>query len=300
MIRRIANRARRAVRFAEDRALTRSLAARPRPARPTPDGPDVAKIRPLVVIAHPDDETIGAGALLARALPGGAVWVTNGAPLQASYARRAGFDNWLSYAHARSGEALAALGLLDRPLDPLIGLGIRDQEAVCHLTPLARWLVGPLGSGFTHVVTHAYEGGHPDHDAVSFAVHAACALIAKNGGVPPVILEAPLYSGPDGEFIHQTFLAHEDAGPTFTLRLSPEEQALKLRMFACHASQKGTFEDFHVREELFRLAPRYHFSRPPHAGPAGYDNFGWPITGRRWRRLAWQAMRDLNLLTELA
>lgn len=300
MISRIANRARRAVRFAEDRVLTRSLAARPRPARPTPESPDVAKIRPLVVIAHPDDETIGAGILLYRSLPGGAVWVTNGAPAKDTYAKRAGFNNWLSYAHARNDEARAALNLLERPLGPLVGLGIRDQEAVWHLTTLSRWLVDPLRSNFTHVVTHAYEGGHPDHDAVAFAVHAACALIARDGGVPPVILEAPLYNGPDGEFIRQTFLPHEDAGPAFALRLNPEEQALKLRMFGCHASQKSTFKDFHVQEELFRLAPRYHFSRPPHAGPVGYEKFGWPVTGRRWRRLAWQAMRDLNLLQELA
>src|SRR6185437_9724842 len=57
------------------------------------------------------------------------------------------------------------------------------------------------------VFTHAYEGGHPDHDAVAFAVHAACRL----SDIPPAIVEMPYYHRQDGRLITGEF-------PTYFLR----------------------------------------------------------------------------------
>jgi LmbE family N-acetylglucosaminyl deacetylase len=153
--------------------------------------------------------------------------------------------------------------------------------------------------GFQQVITHAYEGGHPDHDSTAFCVHAACALIRRSGGAPPVIIEAPLYNAPGGRYVHQVFLPHHDAGPVLLVQLSEEQQALKRRMYACHETQGKTFNDFHVEKEQFRVAPRYHFCAPPHSGDVGYNQFGWPLNGRVWRRHAWKAVRELDLL-ELA
>ena len=43
------------------------------------------------------------------------------------------------------------------------------------------------------VLTHAYEGGHPDHDAVAFAVHRAARRTSA------AVVEMPFYhAGPDG------------------------------------------------------------------------------------------------------
>ncbi len=254
----------------------------------------------LVVVAHPDDEAIAAGALLSRAPKVGVICASNGAPREAKYARRAGFESWLDYAQARRAETEAALALLHRKIAPSLNLGIADQDVALDMAALALHLVRPLWSGFSHVVTHAYEAGHPDHDAVAFGVHAACRLIARAGGSPPVIAEAPLYSAAHRFFMHQDLVPHDDAGPETHLELSPAEVDLKQRMFNCYVTQRDQFPKFRADRESFRLAPRYHFAAAPHPGPAGFDRYDWALTGQRWRRAAWQAMRELELLEELA
>jgi len=149
-------------------------------------------------------------------------------------------------------------------------------------------------------VTHAYEGGHPDHDSVALAVHAACALVARSGGAAPHIVEAPLYSAPSGDYVYAAFVPHDDAGATHELVLSPEEQELKRRMFERHATQAQVLESFTVERERFRLAPRYHFTAPPHAGDVGYERFQWQTTAKTWRQAAWRTLSELDLVDDLA
>jgi LmbE family N-acetylglucosaminyl deacetylase len=276
------------------------LRSKPRAPRPAIALDDLPSRTALVVMAHPDDEAIAAGALLARFPRAGVICVTDGAPRRGNFARDAGFDNWMDYAGARRGEAEAALALLGRKIEPMRNLGIADQEAALNLVPAARYLAGKIGSGFSHVITHAYEGGHPDHDSTAFCVHAACALIAKAGGTPPVIVEAPLYNAPKGSFQHSKFVPHADAGPVAVFKLSPAEQDLKRRMFDCHVTQRAVFADFDGTQEAYRLAPRYHFSAPPHPGDAGYNQFMGAFTGAVWRKHAWRAMRELGVWEELA
>jgi LmbE family N-acetylglucosaminyl deacetylase len=300
ILRRILGRGRKAALAMADIPLRRALRSRSRPARAVLPLEDLPSQPALVVVAHPDDEAIAAGALLARLPRAGVICVTDGAPRRGNFARDAGFDNWMDYAAARRREAEAALALLSRAIAPMHNLGIADQEAVFNLVATSRHLAHRLKPGFTHVITHAYEGGHPDHDSVAFCVHAACALVAKDGTTPPVIVEAPLYNAPAGTFVHNRFLPHGDAGPVAVFRLSSAEQDLKRRMFECHVTQRNVFPDFDLNEEKFRQAPRYHFAAPPHPGDAGYNQYMRPFTGRVWRRHAWQAMREMDVWRQLA
>ncbi len=281
-------------------SLYRKLSIRPRAPRTLPSIANLPEHETLVVVAHPDDEVVAAGALLARAQSVGVIYVTDGAPRRGSHARDAGFSNWPDYAHARRREAEAALAILQRDFALVQNLGIADQDAVFNLVATTCCLVEKIRSGFSHIVTHAYEGGHPDHDATAFCVHAACALIAQEGDVAPHIVEAPLYIAPDGRYVYSRFLTDADAGPITVCKLTPAEQARKRRMFDCHVTQKAVFDSFRLDQEMFRLAPRYHFSVPPHAGEVGFDQFKWPLTGQVWRTHARRAMRELGVLEEMA
>ena len=297
---RIYHRLRRAIRFLADGPRRHSLASRPRMARTLPAIADLTQRSVLVIVAHPDDEAIAAGALLARLPRAGVICLTDGAPRRGSAARNAGFVTWIDYAKERRREAKAAMALTGRQLSPVDHLGIADQEVVHHLEAAARYLVGPLQSGFDYVITHPYEGGHPDHDGVAFAVHAAAALIARDGGRPPILLEAPFYNSESGEARIGLFVPHPDAGDVLVMPLETTEQALKRGMYDCYVTQKTILEAFKTDSENFRTAPRYHFAAPPHPGTIGYSRFSWAMKGSTWRAHAWRAMRRLGLEEELA
>ena len=278
----------------------RALAARARPARIIAPIGDLVERSALIVVAHPDDEAIAAGALLARLPRGGVICLTDGAPRHGGAAKAAGFDSWMDYAKARQREAEAAMALTGRSLSIDGHLGIADQDVIHHLEMAVRHLIGPLRSGFDYVITHPYEGGHPDHDAVALAVHAAAALIARQGRRPPVILEAPFYNSASGEAKTGFFMPHPDSGETLTMPLQPGERSLKQRMYDCYVTQKMILKDFATDRESFRVAPRYHFAAPPHPGKIGYSRFAWAMKGRAWRACAWMAIRNLGLESDLA
>jgi LmbE family N-acetylglucosaminyl deacetylase len=297
---RVLGRVRRAIDLLRDMPRRHALASRARPARTFAPIADLARHSALVIVAHPDDEAIAAGALLAQLPRAGVICFTDGAPRHGSSARQAGFDNWMDYAAVRRREAEAVIARIGRPLSPVENLGIADQDAVHHLEAATRYLVKPLQTGFDYVITHPYEGGHPDHDAVAFAVHAAAALIAQAGGRPPVILEAAFYNSAHGRADVGAFVPHSDAGDILVMPLRSEERALKRALYDCHLTQRAILADFTTEWESFRVAPRYHFAAPPHAGEIGYRRFSWAMPDRNWRALAWEAMRKLGLEQELA
>lgn len=247
----------------------------------------------LVVAAHPDDEVIGAGALLGELPEAAVVHITDGAPRDPRFAAEAGFPDRQSYKAAREQEARAALALVGRE-ESLFVFGIADQEAVQHLAEAARRLAEFFRlSPPSAVVTHAYEGGHPDHDAAAFAVRAACDLFAETGAIPPLLFEMTGYHGFGGGMVTGAFLTHPAAGAVHTLVLDERQKSRKRAMMDCHISQRAVLADFPLEREAFRLAPRYDFQIPPHPGALFYERFDWGMTGKAWRRLAAEAASDL-------
>lgn len=92
----------------------------------------------LVVAAHPDDETIGAGVLISR-IPGTQILhVTDGAPLNMADATAAGFGTRESYADARRLETQRALARAGVPPTAIHNLGFVDQGAVFRLEQVTR------------------------------------------------------------------------------------------------------------------------------------------------------------------
>lgn len=236
-------------------------------------------VRVALVVAHPDDETIAAGASL-HLLPGLLlVHVTDGAPRALPDAAAAGFDAPADYAAARRGELMTALGVAGASPD-LVELGVADQDASFCMPALTRALSCLFDAhGIGAVITHAYEGGHPDHDATAFAAHAAA-------GHRPVLEFAGYHADPAGALLTGCFLPGPDP---MTITLTQAERARKRAMFDCFRTQARTLAAFGTEKEVFRPAPAYDFTAPPSPGRLNYEHWGWSMTGARWRALAQEA-----------
>ncbi len=254
-------------------------------ARRVPTGRPVA-----LVVAHPDDEVIAAGASLHLLTNLLLVHVTDGAPRNLDDAARAGFDTPAAYADAREAELRDALRVAGCGA-ARAGLGVPDQDASLHMPAIAHDLARLFERHGTQVViTHAYEGGHPDHDAAALAVHAA-APGRVSGGVPGGIIEFPGYhAAPDGSLVTGLFLPGASATEVV---LDTEDQARKRLMLDCFRTQAHMLASFGTGMESFRPA-RPDFRAPPHPGTLNYEHWGWSMTGPRWRTLAAAALAELE------
>ncbi|MGZ3459028.1 MAG: PIG-L deacetylase family protein [Archangium sp.] len=250
----------------------------------------------LFVPAHPDDEVLGASWLLRRSPGCHVVHVTDGAPRDASLRSPDAPPTREAYARLREEEALAAMRLAGIHPDHLLSLGAVGQEAAHQLVTLTGCLVALLKAlRPALLVVHPYEGCHPDHDSAAFVAHAAVALMARAGRMPPALLEMTSYHRQRESLVTGEFLLAPDGRPVATVDLTEAECAIKRRMLACYASQARVLEAFAVGQERYRAAPRYDFTRPPHEGTLHYEAHGWRMTGARWRELARQALEELKL-----
>jgi len=254
-------------------------------------GQDITE--PVVIIsAHPDDETIGVGARLRRLKNLTLIHVTNGAPDRPG-ANLAGFPNPASYSAARFRELEHALDLLEaQPVQRRL-LGFVDGNTVHALDRLVDILTGEL-RGKAVVMTHAYEGGHPDHDSCAFAVQRACERLLSAGEIAPVRVEHTGYHSYKGEQRTGTFWAGERTSIA-RIRLNDWERNAKAAAFRAFTSQGWLPTVFRVDREIYRAAPRYDFTQPPAPGAWLYDTFGWEMKGQTWlvcARAATQRLRD--------
>jgi N-acetylglucosamine malate deacetylase 2 len=250
------------------------------------------RLRVMLVSAHPDDEVIGAGSLIARLSHVSIVQVTDGAPMNPADARALGFDTREEYAAARRRERDAALALANVPPSRVRELGVVDQSAVHHVVDIARELASEIHAQRPDVViTHPYEGGHPDHDATALAVFAAVDSLASNG--PPLIVEMTSYHSRAGELSTGQFL-FGDVTLEQSVVLSAAERERKLAMFRCYTTQQHLLAPFTLDVERFRCAPTYDFSRPPHEGPLWYEHLNRGVTPSEWRMLAARALSQVK------
>lgn len=284
---------RKAARFRMPRLLKSELLDRfvsPNPADPS-------KLTSLVVVAHPDDESIGAGSRLRHLGDAWIVEVTDGAPRDLDCARRHGFETREAYADARARELRRALKAAGVPEDRLINIGFVDGEASLRLAELCLRLTEIIDDlKPAVVVTHPYEGGHTDHDATAFAVHLACGVLRREGVKPPAILELASYHAAAGEKVVQEFLPHDAADREQRIvHLSAAERRLKQRVFDCFTSQREVLRQFSTHFERYRPAPRYVFTKPPHEGLLNYERYGHLDRGFRWREHAQEALRQLRM-----
>ncbi len=274
--------------------------------------------RLLVVLAHPDDEILALGGRLDQLHGSHLLCTTNGAPANGVDAHAHGFPTLQAYADARRDELHAALRLAGLPCDTAHQLylpqaepelaadhTLPDQASVFYLVSLTRQIAREIADFRPEaVLTHPYEGGHPDHDSCAFAVHMAMQLLKRT--TAPPILEAAFYharhlrdpgqSGfQTGFFVPPETTSQPSAGHGVVAELTPDQSRRKRDLLACFRTQAETLTQFGNDRELFRYAPPYDFTQPPHTGQLLYEEFGWGVTGVRFRELAAAALESLRL-----
>ena len=249
----------------------------------------------LFLLAHHDDEVFCAGRLR-QALAAGAdvrlLWATAGG---------------LAPAHRRLAEGARALRALGLPPGAGRDLALPDQHAVEHVAEVATELVRLVdavgdtagdstraeghGGGREHATVYvaAYEGGHPDHDAVN----AAAALTARRRPGLRVV-EYPLYRrGPFGLSVQASSPAAGTTPSAYDiLPLAAADLTLRRALARANASQLApsllpllalAWLAGRGRAEPARPLPAHDYTRPPHDGRLLYELY------TPWRFARWTA-----------
>ena len=253
------------------------------------ENPQKASLRIAVLAAHPDDETIGASSLLARFPSSAVIYLTDGAPHDSKLWSPEFRGTREEYASLRRAEAERALGIAGVSPHQIYWLGAVDQEAIFSAGDLARNLAETLATLQPDVlITHPYEGGHPDHD--SAALISSIAADQLHAEQMPSLVEMTSYHARNCQCVTGEFLNLNADRNEVCIDLSAAESERKRNMFSVYASQKLVLSSFGTGPERFRRAPDYDFSRPPHEGKLWYECMGWQMTGEQWRVLAAKCM----------
>lgn len=250
-----------------------------------------AELKVAILMAHPDDEAVCLGGHLTRLRHADFIYATDGAPRHLKDANAAGFATREGYLSARAAERRAAFQLAGIPEGRIRELGFVDQDCAECLVDLTQSLAEYFRLNVPDaVITHPYEGGHPDHDACAFAARHACDLMPSDRR--PALLEAATYHGVTGAIRAGEFLPA--SCEVVRVRLDAEALALKKSVFSCYPSQERTLRHVFADAECIRYAPRYDFREPPHEGRLLYEQFGFGITGAIWREAAAAAEKSLR------
>lgn len=203
--------------------------------------------RLVVVAAHPDDETLGAGGLLAAASRLGLAVTVLVATLGEASHPRSSTHTPQDLARVRQVEVRTAVGLL-APSAQVRILGLPDGRLTEHRDELRAAVDDCLEGPTTLVAAPFVSDGHPDHEAAGAVANEAAAAVGA------VSLGYPIWMwhwGVPGEL------------PAGLLRLDLEHPDLdrKKEALQCHRSQIHPLSDLPGDEAIVPPAFASHFDR---------------------------------------
>lgn len=234
----------------------------------------------MVLVAHPDDESIACGGLLQKMRDPFVVFATDGAPEDPYFWGK--YGSRAAYSKLRQDEARIALR----------HVGVSEVEFLADQAPhghsvelIDQQLFRAIPAGLdllrrivreknpTAILTLAYEGGHPDHDTCSFL----SAQLGREFRLP--VWEMPLYHRkPDGAGLYQRFV--EESGEVIELPIEGELLKRKQLMLQSYKSQFEALPHFEAKLERFRPQASYKYAQPPHPGKTNYEVWGWSMTAK--------------------
>jgi LmbE family N-acetylglucosaminyl deacetylase len=205
----------------------------------------------LVFAAHPDDDILGLGTTMFRhrlknekiAM----VYVTNGSAYQGTTWKQKK-EKAISISNTRYQEGIKALSLINIPKENVFCLGFPDSGTHRYLSEMAadiKYFIEMLRP--KRIYVHCIEGGHCDHDFVSFVVRSVCRNLQYHN-----IYEWAEYrlSQPLGTKDITFPLSQTNRNKVDKIRISSSERELKKRMLAFHKSQN--VEKFYMMGEAIR------------------------------------------------
>ena len=197
----------------------------------------LAEQKPTVVVApHPDDETLGAGGLIAmqrsRQIPVKLLAVTDG---------EAAYPNMPDLGRTRKREQTRAAEALGLPSDAIIRLGLPDS-AVAESEALLTDRIATSIDSDTLLVSPWQHDPHPDHEACGRA--AAAAAVRTGATLVSYLFWAWHRLRPEGL----------RGLPLRRLMLSADARSRRAGALACHRSQLYRDDGQAILPELF-LAP---------------------------------------------
>jgi LmbE family N-acetylglucosaminyl deacetylase/SAM-dependent methyltransferase len=215
------------------------------PSIAAPTGGD----RLLVVVAHPDDETLGAGGLIATAsalgLPVTVLIASDG---EASHPQSLTHSPQ-QLAQIRRREAADALARL-HPQAELLFLGLPDSDLDSHGRQLTGHIADHLDAA-THLITPWSGDRHPDHAACA----RAAAAIARRAGIAhwQFPIWAWHWAAPESPELPRARMRR--------LPLDPVARATKERAIEAHASQHQPLSAARGDEAVLSPSMLAHFRR---------------------------------------
>lgn len=233
----------------------------------------------VVIVAHPGDETLGCGRFLLRDPARVRILhIADGITRDEKVLRRSGAKSAADFVRIRHEELLAAMAVFGVTEEQIFSAGIAEREVLQNLPHAIDVILRLLRlERPQEVYTHPFEGGHPDFDAVCFAVHRAVDTLEEQGEVRPAIQEFTGYHSREGLFHGAEFLTTYPMAQIAIL--DEDERERKEKALRCFRSQYDLYVRFAIREERWRRAERYDFGSRPHEGPLYYEvsrsGFSW-------------------------